>query len=179
MTDLGVRPYADTDRAAVLAIFDGNADDYFGAGDRAWLEETLDEPDGPAFVVAVDGVAAAFGGYEVWDHYNKALLYWGMAARGYHRCGLGKLLLFERLVHIAQYADPPTRYVTVDTSPAIAPFFRHCGFEEMAVWPEGYRSGMTMHELRFDLAGVTVADLAARRDAAHGEALARLERRPC
>jgi len=166
MTDLDVRPYADTDRAAVLAIFDGNADDYFGAGDRAWLEETLDEPDGPAFVVTVDGVAAAFGGYEVWDHYNKALLYWGMAARRYHGCGLGRLLLFERLRHVATRADPPTRYVTVDTSPQVAPFFRRCGFQETAVWPQGYRSGMTMHELRFDLAATSPAALTMQRDAA-------------
>lgn len=166
MTDLDVRPYADTDRAAVLAIFDGNADDYFGAGDRAWLEETLDEPDGPAFVVTVGGVAAAFGGYEVWDHYNKALLYWGMAARRYHGCGLGRLLLFERLRHVATRADPPTRYVTVDTSPQVAPFFRRCGFQETAVWPQGYRSGMTMHELRFDLAATSPAALTMQRDAA-------------
>lgn len=177
MTMLQVRPYAEADRGGVLAIFDSNLPEYFGAGDREWLGETLDEPDGPGFVVTVDGEVAAFGGYELWEHYNKALLYWGMAARRYHRCGLGKLLLFERLLHIAHYADPPTRYVTVDTSPAIAPFFRHCGFEETAVWPEGYRSGMTMHELRFDLAGVTVADLAARRDVAQAEALTRVELR--
>lgn len=172
MTDLAVRPYADTDRDAVLAIFDGNEDGYFGAGDRLWLAETLDAPDGPAFVVAVDGAAAAFGGYEVWDHYNKALLYWGMAARRWHGCGLGRLLLFERLLHVATRADPPTRYVTVDTSPRVAPFFRRCGFEETAVWPEGYRSGMTMHELRFDLAATTPAALSAQRDAALAAAVA-------
>lgn len=177
MIDLAVRPYADTDRDAVLAIFDGNADDYFGAGDRQWLAETLDEPDGPAFVVAVDGVAAAFGGYEVWDHYNKALLYWGMAARRWHGCGLGRLLLFERLLHVATRADPPTRYVTVDTSPQVAPFFRRCGFVETAVWPEGYRSGMTMHELRFDLAATTPAALAGQRDAALAAAREAVRRR--
>jgi hypothetical protein len=166
MSRVVVRPYERPDRAAVLAIFDSNLPEYFGAGDRGWLEETLDDPDGPAFVVAVDGVPAAFGGYEVWDHYNKALLYWGMAARRYHRCGLGRLLLFERLVHVARFADPPTRYVTVDTSPLVAPFFRRCGFALTAVWPEGYRSGMEMHELHIDLAATTVAALDAQRRAA-------------
>lgn len=174
MTALLVRPYQPDDRDAVLALFDTNLPDYFGAGDREWLIETLEEPDGPAFVVTVAGDVAAFGGYEVWEHYNKALLYWGMAARRFHGCGLGKLLLFERLLHVALHADPPTRYVTVDTSPAIAPFFRHCGFEETAVWPQGYRSGMTMHELRFDLAGLSVEELVARRDAALAAAQARL-----
>lgn len=163
VSDVAVRPYADSDRADVLAIFDANRADYFGAGDRDWLIETLDEPDGPAFVVAIDGRAAAFGGYEVWDHYNKALLYWGMAAPRYHGYGLGRLLLLARLLHVTTHAVPATRYVTVDTSPQVAPFFLRCGFEQTAVWPEGYRSGMTMHELRFDLATISVDALAKRR----------------
>lgn len=174
MSDVVVRPYAETDRDAVLAIFDANRAAYFGAGDRDWLIETLDEPDGPAFVVTVDGAPAAFGGYELWEHYNKALLFWGMAGRAYHRCGLGRLLLAERVLHIARHAQPVTRYVTVDTSPLVAPFFRHFGFEETAVWPEGYRSGMTMQELRLDLSGVSPDWLAKQRDAALARAEARI-----
>ncbi|WP_343525395.1 GNAT family N-acetyltransferase [Sphingomonas sp.] len=174
MTEIAIRPYEPTDRAGVLAIFDGNLPDYFGAGDREWLEETLDAPDGPAFVVTADAVPVAFGGYEVWDHYNKALLYWGMAARAWHGRGLGRLLLHERLLHVARAARPATRYVTVDTSPMVAPFFRRWGFEETAIWPEGYRSGMTMHELRFDLARVSTDELVARRD----QALAAIRRGP-
>ncbi|MEG3159041.1 GNAT family N-acetyltransferase [Sphingomonas sp. LB2R24] len=166
MTRILTRRYEEKDRAAVLAIFDSNLPEYFGAGDREWLEETLDEPDGPAFVVDVDGVPGAFGGYEIWEHYDKALLFWGMAARAYHGAGLGKLLLFERLLHVATSAEPPTRYVTVDTSPEVSPFFQHCGFELTSVWPGGYRSGMDMHELRFDLAGISLAELEARRGAA-------------
>jgi GNAT superfamily N-acetyltransferase len=166
MNRVAVRPYRNADRQAVLTIFDSNLPDYFGSGDRAWLEETLDEPDGPAFVVEIDGAAVAFGGYEVWEHYNKALLYWGMAARAYHRSGLGRLLLFERLLHVAQVARPVTRYVTVDTSPMVSPFFQRCGFELTSRWVEGYRSGMDMHELRFDLAAVSPEDLTRTRDAA-------------
>ena len=166
MGRVAVRAYADADRAAVLAIFDTNLPEYFGAGDRAWLEETLDEADGPAFVATIDGTPAAFGGYALWDHYDKALLFWGMAARRWHRAGLGRLLLAHRLWHVAAHADPPTRYVTVDTSPLVSPFFQRHGFELTAAWPGGYRSGMEMHELRFDLAQTTVASLAATRDAA-------------
>lgn len=166
MTRILTRRYEEKDRGAVLAIFDSNLPEYFGAGDREWLEETLDEPDGPAFVVDVDGVPGAFGGYEIWEHYNKALLFWGMAARAYHGAGLGKLLLFERLLHVATSAEPPTRYVTVDTSPQVSPFFQHCGFELTSIWPGGYRSGMDMHELRFDLAAVLLPDLVRKRDTA-------------
>ncbi len=76
-------------------------------------------------MVDVDGVPAAFGGYEILEHYDKALLYWCMVARTYHGSGLGKLLLFERLIHVATAAEPPTRYVTVDTSPQVSQFFQH------------------------------------------------------
>ena len=161
---VATRTYAEADRAAVLAIFESNLPDYFSLSDRNWLEKTLDEPDGPSFLVTIDGTPAAFGGYELWDDYNKALLFWGMAARGYHGAGLGKLLLFERLLHIATAARPPTRYVTVDTSPMISPFFEHCGFELTSVWPEGYRSGATMHELRYDLSATSPKTLQAARD---------------
>ena len=169
MTRILTRRYEEKDRATVLAIFDSNLPEYFGAGDREWLEETLDELDGPAFVVDVDGVP---GGYEIWEHYNKALLFWGMAARAYHGAGLGKLLLFERLLHVATSAEPPTRYVTVDTSPQVSPFFQHCGFELTSIWPSGYRSGMDMHELRFDIAGVSLEELTGRRDAAFAQCTA-------
>jgi hypothetical protein len=178
MSRIAIRPYSDVDRRAVLAIFASNLPEYFGDGDRGWLEEALDEPEGPAFVVEIDGVAAAFGGYELWEHYNKALLFWGMALRSYHRSGLGKLLLFERLLHVAQFARPVTRYVTVDTSPLVSPFFQRCGFELTSQWPEGYRSGMDMHELRFDLTAISIEGLTRKRDAAWAEVEARLRARP-
>lgn len=171
---VATRTYAEADRAAVLAIFESNLPEYFSLSDRNWLEKTLDEPDGPSFLVTLDGTPAAFGGYELWDDYNKALLFWGMVARGHHGAGLGKLLLFERLLHIATAARPPTRYVTVDTSPMISPFFEHCGFELTSVWPEGYRSGATMHELRYDLSGTSPEMLQAARDASRREATRRL-----
>ncbi len=63
---LVLRPYAEVDRAAVLALFDANVPSYFAADERGWLEDSLDDLDGPPFVVTIDGEAAAFGGYEIW-----------------------------------------------------------------------------------------------------------------
>ena len=165
MPALTVRPYHLADRKHALAIFDSNLPEFFGPGERAWFEESLDDLDGPAVILAIDGDQVAFGGWEVWDHYDKALLCWGMVHRDCHALSLGKLLLFERVLGIAR-GTPATRYVTVDTSPLVAPFFVHCGFEQTSVWPAGYRSGMHMHELRLDLAHTSVAALAEARDAA-------------
>ncbi|WP_375383069.1 GNAT family N-acetyltransferase [uncultured Sphingomonas sp.] len=172
MPVLTVRPYYLADRRHALAIFDSNLPEYFGPGERAWFAESLDDLDGPAVILAIDGDPVAFGGWEVWDHYDKALLCWGMVHRGCHALGLGKLLLFERVLGIA-CGTPATRYVTVDTSPLVAPFFIHCGFEQTSVWPAGYRSGMDMHELRLDLARTSIAALTTARD----EALARAQER--
>ncbi|WP_242095768.1 GNAT family N-acetyltransferase [Sphingomonas sp. CROZ-RG-20F-R02-07] len=174
MTRIDICPYVESDRAAALAIFDSNLPEYFGPGEREWFGDSLDELDGPAFVVTVDGTPAAFGGYEIWDYYDKALLCWGMAARAHHKSGLGRLLLFERLLRIAREDSPRTRYVTVDTSPLVSPFFQHCGFELSSVWPGGYRSGLDMHELRYDLSATTEAALVAARDAAWARAESRL-----
>ena len=155
---LVLRPYVEADRLAVLGLFDANVPAHFTPDERSWLEDSLDDLEGPALLVTVDGVAAAFGGYEVWDYYDKALLFWGMAHPRHHGKGLGRWLLAERLALIAE-ETPPTRWVSVDTSPKVAPFFLSQGFETASVWPQGYRTGGEMHVLRFDLATTNVATL--------------------
>ena len=171
---LVLRPFVEGDRSAVLAIFDANVPAFFAAEERGWLEDSLSDLDGPAFLVTVGGDAAAFGGYEIWDYYDKALLYWGMAHPRFHGRGLGRWLLAERLALIAGEA-PPTRWVTVDTSPTIAPFFLSQGFETASVWPHGYRAGGEMHVMRFDLASTSLEALRARSAAAYRAAEAKLE----
>ena len=122
--------------------------------------------------MTVDGEAAAFGGYEIWDYYDKALLVWGMAHSRFHGRGLGRWLLTARLALIAE-ETPPTRWVTVDTSPKIAPFFLSQGFKTASVWPGGYRAGGEMHVLRFDLATTSAEALKQRSAAAFQIAQAR------
>ncbi|MGI4731222.1 MAG: GNAT family N-acetyltransferase [Janthinobacterium lividum] len=177
MPVLTVRSYAKADRDAALAIFDSNLPEYFGPGERDWFAESLDDLDGPAVVLAIDGRPVGFGGWEVWDHYDKALLCWGMVHRDCHALSLGRLLLAERVLGVAR-GTPATRYVTVDTSPLVAPFFVHCGFEQTSVWPAGYRSGMDMHELRLDLATVAIERLVSERDASLVNAQRRIDAAP-
>lgn len=177
MSRILTRAYEERDRAAVLALFDQNRPEYFSAEERDWLDETLDAPDGPLFVVEADGEVAAFGGYELLEHYNRALIVWGMAARARHGQGFGRVLLLERLARIAR-ETPATRWVVVDTSPASAPFFERNGFETVAVWPEGYRDGETLHELRLDLSAHPLDALDARLAAARQHAEAQLGAAP-
>lgn len=177
MSRILTRAYEERDRAAVLALFDQNRPEFFSAEERDWLDETLEAPEGPLLVVEVDGEAQAFGGYELLEHYNRALIVWGMAARARHGQGLGRLLLLERLARIAR-ETPSTRWVAVDTSPASAPFFERNGFETVAVWPQGYRDGEPLHELRLDFCAFAPDTLDARLLEARQHAEAKLGVRP-
>ena len=166
---LVLRSYVEADRPAVLALFDANVSTHFTTDERGLARGQPRRPGRTRLPRnSVDGVAAAFGGYEICDYYDKALLFRGMAHPCHHGRGLGRWLLTERLARIAE-DTPPIRWVTVDTSPKVVPFFLSQGFETAGVWPHGYRTGGEMHVLRFDLAATDVASL-KRRSAANRHA---------
>jgi GNAT superfamily N-acetyltransferase len=155
-----IRRYRDTDRKAVLAAFRSNVPDHFPASEEAWLRSALDEPDGPFFVAVEDGEVVAFGGYELSEFYHLGTLVFGLVRADRHGTGIGRLLLNYRLLHMAGCKLRP-RYVTVDTHPHTAGFFRRCGFEEIARWPGGYRSGRDRVDLRFELTDEALEKLRA------------------
>jgi len=155
---LRIRRYRKADRKAVLAAFRSNVPDHFPASEEAWLRSCLDEPDGPLFVVVRDGEVLGFGGYELSDFYDLGTLVFGLVRADCHGGGIGRALLAYRLLHMAKRKRRP-RWVTVDTHPHTAGFFRRCGFEEIARWPGGYRSGRDRVDLRFALNEASVAAL--------------------
>jgi GNAT superfamily N-acetyltransferase len=157
---LDIRPYRPTDRKAVLAAFRSNVPDHFPATEEAWLISCLDEPDGPLFVVLEGEEVVGFGGYEVSDFYNLGTLVFGLVRADRHGSGIGRALLHYRLLRMAELQAPP-RYVTVDTHPHTAGFFERCGFQEIARWPGGYRSGRDRVDLRFELTDEAVQKLRA------------------
>lgn len=156
-----IRRYRDDDRKAVLAAFRTNVPAHFPATEEAWLRSALDDPDGPLFVVVDAGAIVGFGGYELSEFYDLGTLVFGLVRADRHGTGIGRALLAYRLLHMATRKLRP-RYVTVDTHPHTAGFFRRCGFVEIARWPGGYRSGRDRVDLRFDLTIDAVAALRAR-----------------
>ena len=115
-----------------------------------------------AWRIAVEaGELVGFGGYELSEFYDLGTLVFGLVPAGGGGTGIGRALLAYRLLHMAGRKLRP-RYVTVDTHPHTAGFFRRCGFVEIARWPAGYRSGRDRVDLRFDLTDEAVAALHAR-----------------
>lgn len=153
-----IRRYRPEDRKAVLAAFRSNVPDYFPASEESWLRSCLDDPDGPLFVVVDAGEVIGFGGYELSEFYHLGTLVFGLVRADRHGTGVGRMLLHYRLLHMAGRKLRP-RYVTVDTHPHTAGFFKRCGFEEIARWPGGYRSGLDRVDLRFELSDAALASL--------------------
>lgn len=145
-----IRDYTPSDRDAVIAAFRSNVPTHFASSEESFLEETLAAPDGPLFVVADGPSVIGFGGYEISDFYNRGTLVWGLVHADRHKQGLGRLLLEHRLRHMAAAHDRP-RHAVVDTTPHIAGFYERCGFEIVARWPGGYRTGFDRVDLRMEL----------------------------
>lgn len=145
-----IRAYAAADREAALVCFRSNVPAFFSATDEAWFTSALDEPDGPNFIVEVAGQVVGFGGYEVSTTYNSAVLVFGQIHAGWHGRRLGAQLLQYRISHLLTTAEP-TRYLTVDTTVKVAPFYIHHGFEIVSHWRGGYRDGADRVDLRLVL----------------------------
>jgi ribosomal protein S18 acetylase RimI-like enzyme len=153
-----VREYRPSDCAGVVEVFRSNVPMHFAASEEPFLERTLHSPDGPLFVVTDSNQIVGFGGYETSDFYNRSTLVWGMVHSAWHHQGLGRKLLVHRLLHMAAAPDRP-RYAAVDTTPHIAGFYVKSGFEVLASWPSGYRSGFDCVDLRLELTEDALAAL--------------------
>lgn len=150
MTQTFIRAYEAADRSAAIDCFRSNVPAFFSATDEAWFASALDEPDGPCFVVVADGQVVGFGGYEVSEFYNSAVLVFGQIHAQWHGTGLGHLLLQHRIDHLKARPDR-TKYLVVDTTLKVAPFFVKHGFEIVSHWREGYRDGADRVDLRYVL----------------------------
>lgn len=143
----GIRLYRKADRAGVIAIFRSNVPQFFAADEEESLCWTLNKPDGPHWVMEQSGAIIGYGGIEVGETYNRVTLCWGMIAKTHHAKGFGRRLLVFRAREAHRLA-PDTAHLVVDTTPDVAAFYRHCGFEQVEVWPRGYRAGFDMVVLR-------------------------------
>jgi predicted N-acetyltransferase YhbS len=148
-----LRSYRPADRSACLALLDGNRPEFFGEKDRAEFAEFLDHPVGPYFVLelAAKRGLAGCGGYFVDGERGAAGLSWGIVARSLHRCGLGRVLLLERLAQICR-ATAAGVTVRLHTSQHTEGFFRRYGFAAKRRVSGGYAPGLdqVFMELQLD-----------------------------
>jgi ribosomal protein S18 acetylase RimI-like enzyme len=134
-----IRSYKVRDRDACLLILDGNTPQFFIPKDRADFANFLDALPGPYYVVEQAGAVVACGGWAMDDEHIAALT-WGMVHRGFHRQGIGRLLLHHRLNAIQH--DGRARMVRIRTIQLVQGFFQREGFEVVDVVPNGFGEGL-------------------------------------
>ena len=142
---LHLRTYQGNDRAALLAIFDGNVPRYFAPAERALFEAFLLEPKGRFGVLTEGGSIVGCGGIWTSADGTSVSLNWGMIDRDQHRRGLGLWLTRERFRWIA--ALPNARQIILDTSQEAVGFYRKLGFEQTGVLEDHYGPGLHRHDL--------------------------------
>lgn len=135
------RPYAPRDRAACLALFDGNVPRFFTEAERVDFADLLDSRSGDwAYkVVERDSVVVACGGVALGVDGRTAGLCWGMVARDRHRAGLGRALTEARLAVARALGATQVR---LDTSQHAQGFYTRQGFVVERVTADGYGPGL-------------------------------------
>ena len=138
------------DRAACLALFDGNAPPFFAPAERPAFEQFLDHPPGAYLVVEAEGGAVVgCGGATASPRTGLGELTWGMVARAEHGKGIGRFLLRARLLLLAE--RPRIARVRLDTSQHTRGFFEREGFVVQASTHDGYAPGLNRYEMTLSL----------------------------
>ena len=158
-----VRPYLPNDREACLAIVGSNVPDYFLSSDRVEVASFLDslESYGVRYYVIEDRDRIVAGGGVGVDEFLDARMCWGMVDRTRHKRGLGRLLLFLRLLVGASMG---ARTASLATILKTAQFFEREGFLIMGGQDNFYAPGMHRRDLFITLDGPTLHRLRRRFD---------------
>lgn len=139
-----LRPYAERDLAACLAVFDSNCPPYFDPTERAEYEQFLRNPAdrGEYFVLEQRVEVVACGG--VWTAQDIDLTYgglsWGMVRAGLHGQGLGSQLTRFRLDLLRARLE--VREVRIDTSQHTERYYARHGFVTVQRRPDGFAPGL-------------------------------------
>lgn len=137
------RPYRAEDRAACLAIFDGNVPKFFAPDERADFVTFLDRPErseAPYLVLEEAGAVIACGGLTPGAAPGAVHLSWGMVTRGRQRDGIGTRLTEARLA-LAR-AMPGVTKLHLETSQHGQGFYARFGFILTRVIPDGFGPGL-------------------------------------
>jgi [ribosomal protein S18]-alanine N-acetyltransferase len=140
-----IRPYQPRDRAACLALFDGNCPPAFDPAERVLFERYLAGAPADFWVLEADGAVRACGGYGSRDAGQSWKLYWGMVDHACHDRGLGRQLLDFRIQHL-RGRFPRVRIIS-RTSQHAAGFFARQGFVLHRVENNFWGPGLHLYDM--------------------------------
>ena len=135
-----IRPYADTDREALLHILRLNTPQYFAPEEEADFTEYLDKHLDEYFVVEESGQVIGAGGLNYFDNDTWVRISWDLIHPDFQGKGIGKALTKFRIAEAGK--KPALRLIQVRTTQLVYPFYQKLGFElekvEKDFWAEGF-----------------------------------------
>lgn len=146
MTAPCFRPFVEADRAACLALFDGNCPLHFAPNERADYQRFMTDKGHEYQVCTLDGTVV--GAYGILPEGPTGLaLRWILIDSSRHKGGLGRAIMdrvFERL-----RAGGTGSRLYIGASHMSAPFFAHLGARETRRIEDGWGPGM--HRIDMEL----------------------------
>lgn len=135
-----IRPYAPTDKQAVLALLQLNIPQYFAETEAQDLIVYLHEHLEDYFVVEEAGTIVGVGGINYFPGERLARLSWDIVHPGFQGKGIGTNLTQHRINHIR--SNPTIDQVIVRTSQLVYKFYERLGFvlehTEKDYWAKGF-----------------------------------------
>ena len=153
MPQITQRPYALTDQAACLSIFDANTPHFFATTERSDFAnhlETCGDPDIPYMVLIENAALIACGGLSRPPGSPIATLSWGMVHPARHGQGIGQRLLDTRLA-LARCL-PGLTHLTLATSQTTSGFYLRAGFTLTGITKDGFTPGLDRWDMALPLA---------------------------
>ncbi|MGD9588860.1 MAG: GNAT family N-acetyltransferase [Pyrinomonadaceae bacterium] len=144
----GIRPFADADLDAVIAVFRSNIPKYFGPEEEQGLRDFLRDTRAEDYhVVEVDGEVVGAGGIAL-NEDNTVSLCWGMVRNDLIGTGLGKEMTLFRMDRSRE--KWPGVPIVLNTSQHTEGFYLKLGFRTVEHTPDGHGPGIDSCKMRLD-----------------------------
>ena len=143
--DIGIRPYTDVDKVAVLSLIKLNTPLYFAESEAMDFAHYLDHEKEMYFVACIDGEVVGCGGINFEDNHNLAKISWDMVHPLYHGKNVGTKLLKYRLDIIQNQFS--CQKVQVRTSQQAFRFYEKNGFSLTQVTKDYWAPGFDLYDM--------------------------------
>ncbi|MBD1398520.1 GNAT family N-acetyltransferase [Pontibacter sp. JH31] len=144
-----IRPYATTDREALLHILRLNTPRYFAPEEEADFAAYLDEHLEAYFVVEQAGQIVGAGGLNYFDDNTWARISWDLIHPDFQGQGIGKALTQFRIEEARK--QPNLRLIQVRTSQLVYPFYQKLGFVLEKVEKDFWAVGFDLYQMNLAL----------------------------
>lgn len=143
-----IRPYRNSDKAAVLNLMKLNTPKYFAQSEQAAFKNFLEKEIDQYFVIEYKTEIFGSGGYNWSEDGGMAYISWDMIHPNFHGLTLGTQLLRHRLQLLQLYGN--VHSIIVRTSQLTYPFYEKRGFKCLEVQEDYWAPGFDMVVMRWE-----------------------------